>query len=91
MFRKLLLFALGFGLCVQYGLVAQDRDRQENSRRYEDKAHNDAHEWNEHEDQAYRRYLQERHEKYHDFAKAKRREQEEYWNWRHAHPDEDRR
>ena len=51
------------------------------------KAHSDSHEWNNNEDQAYRRYLQEHHKKYHDFAKAKPSEQSNYWNWRHTHPD----
>ena len=78
------------------GLVsAQDRDHQDKnnqqSRHYEDKAHNDSHDWNKDEDQAYRRYLQEHHKKYRDFAKAKKTEQDDYWNWRHTHPDNDRR
>ena len=63
----------------------------EQSRRYEDKAHNDTHEWNQQEDQKYRQYLQERRKKYHDFRKASRKEQNDYWNWRHGHPAEDRR
>ena len=70
---------------------AQERDHQaDEHKRYEDKAHNDSHEWNDKEDQAYRRYLQERHKKYHDFAKASKKEQSDYWNWRHEHPDDRR-
>jgi type III secretory pathway component EscR len=72
-------------------MSAQDRDRQEQTaHRYEDKAHHDSHEWNERENEAYRRYLQEHHKKYHEFDKAKTREQNDYWKWRHSHPDEDR-
>jgi hypothetical protein len=76
---------------------AQDRDHpdkgqnNQQSRRYEDKAHKDSHEWNADADQAYRRYLQEHHKKYHDFAKAKKSEQDDYWNWHHTHSDNDRR
>src|SRR5436309_9373465 len=68
----------------------QDRDRQDRGQnnqqsvRYEDRAHKDFHEWNPDEDQAYRRYLQEHHRKYHEFSKAKKSEQSDYWKWRHA-------
>ena len=63
----------------------------QDSRHYEDKAHHDSHDWNASEDDAWRRYLEEHHRKAHDFAKASRREQSDYWNWRHSHPDSDRR
>lgn len=73
------------GVLVMLGLpfssVAQE------SRHYEDKAHHDSHDWNAKEDEAYRRYLAEHHRKAQEFAKANRREQSNYWNWRHAHPD----
>jgi hypothetical protein len=68
-----------------------DRDRPQESRRYEDRAHKDSHEWNDREDRAYRRYLEEHHKKYRDFAKANRKQQQDYWNWRHSHPDSDDR
>ena len=76
-------FVLTAALVVPVAIGAQERQ----SLRYEDKAHNDSHEWNNNEDQAYRRYLQEHHKKYHNFAKAKQSEQGDYWNWRHSHPD----
>ncbi len=96
MYRYLKIVVLSAALFVPVLVGAQERDHPERqkdqqSRRYEDKAHNDSHEWNADEDQAYRRYLQEHHKKYHDFAKAKKSEQKDYWNWRHAHPDRDRR
>jgi hypothetical protein len=62
----------------------------EQSRRYEDRDHKDVHEWNTTEDTAYRRYLEEHHRKYHDFDKANKREQKDYWNWRHSRPDDGR-
>lgn len=88
--------ALAASLAFAGGVWAQDRDHQdrhanEQQRRYEDAAHNDSHEWNEQEDQAYRRYLTEHHKKYHDFAKANKKEQSDYWKWRHEHPDDNRR
>ena len=67
---------------------AQERDSQ--TRHYEDKAHKDSHEWNDAEDKAYRRYLEEHHKKYHDFDKGSKKQQADYWKWRHEHPDQDR-
>jgi len=80
---------LGTALIVPAAISAQDRDHDSHSQRYEDRSHHDSHDWNNGEDQAYRRYLQEHHKKYHDFAKAKRKEQDDYWKWRHSHPDND--
>jgi type III secretory pathway component EscR len=45
------------------------------------------HEWNNSEDAAWRQYLKEHHKKYHDWAKAKKKEQEDYWKWRDQHRD----
>ena len=97
MYRYFKVIVLSAALVVPVLVGAQDRDRpdkgqsNQQTRRYEDKAHKDSHEWNAGEDQAYRRYLQEHHKKYHDFAKAKQSEQNDYWNWRHTHSDNDRR
>jgi hypothetical protein len=97
-YRYFKVIVLSAALVIPVLVSAQDRDHPDNkgqnnqqSRRYEDKTHKDSHEWNANEDQSYRRYLQEHHKKYHDFAKAKRSEQNDYWNWRHTHPDDDRR
>ena len=95
--RHFKVIALTAALIIPVAVRGQDRNRQDKregdqqSRRYEDKAHNDFHEWNGGEDQAYRRYLQEHHKSYHDFAKTGSREQKDYWSWRHSHPDNDRR
>jgi hypothetical protein len=32
-------------------------------------------------------FLTENHSDSHEFSKANKKEQSEYWNWRHAHPD----
>ena len=85
--NKFALLTLIAVLWVPVAVTAQDRERNQRDTRYEDKAHNDSHEWNDREDQAYRRYLQEHHKKYHNFDKAKKSEQADYWNWRHAHPE----
>ena len=43
--------------------------------------------WDDHEQSAWARFLAEKHRKDHEYAKAKKREQDEYWAWRHDHPD----
>lgn len=57
--------------------------------RYYDRNHRDYHEWNDGEDRSYRVYLGERHRDYREFHRNSRREQSNYWNWRHGHPDRD--
>ena len=89
--KYLSTLVLGVTLIAPAATFAQDRDRHEQTpQRYEDKMHKDSHEWNDHETEAYRRYLKEHHKKYHEFAQAKKNEQNNYWNWRHSHPDRDR-
>jgi hypothetical protein len=73
--------------------LAQDDHRNEqrkeadNNRRYQDAKHHDEHAWNDHEDQAYRMWVQERHRKYGDFDRLNARDQQSYWDWRHSHSD----
>jgi len=52
-----------------------------------DRDHKDYHHWDDHENQAWHSYLAEQHRKEYEFAKANKKEQEAYWNWRHSHPD----
>jgi hypothetical protein len=54
-----------------------------------DSNHHDYHNWDDREDHAYRSYLVERHEEYRPYEKRNRRQQRDYWNWRHSHPDHD--
>jgi hypothetical protein len=61
-------------------LLAQDHT-------YHDRAHNDDHQWNAHEDQAYRIWVKQNHRKYVDFARLKENDQQAYWAWRHEHSD----
>ena len=64
-------------------LRADDR----NAHSYHDKDHNDDHQWNAHEDKAYRIYAKENHHKYQNFSKLKEEDQQNYWGWRHEHSD----
>jgi hypothetical protein len=54
-----------------------------------DSGHHDYHNWDDHEDRAYRGYLTERHEDYRPYEKQNHKRQHDYWNWRHSHPDHD--
>ena len=54
---------------------------------YHDKARNDDHEWNEHEERAYRIWLRENHRKARDFDKLSEEDRQAYWAWRHDHSD----
>ncbi len=72
--------------------LAQDhRDEQRkeaaNNRRYQDAKHRDEHAWNDHEDRAFRMWLEERHRKYDGFDRLNARDQQAYWDWRHNHSD----
>jgi hypothetical protein len=55
--------------------------------KYHDKGHNDDHQWNSHEDKAYRMWAKENHRKYQNFEKLKEEDRENYWRWRHEHSD----
>jgi hypothetical protein len=52
-----------------------------------DKNHKDYHNWDDRENHAWGLYLTENHRSQHDFKKANKKEQSDYWNWRHSHPD----
>ena len=67
--------------------IAMAADDHQTTRTYHDKQHNDDHQWNNHEDQAYRVWTKENHRKYRDFSKLKERDRQTYWGWRHDHSD----
>jgi hypothetical protein len=73
---------LSVALLVPVAAKAEDTPRS-----YHDKKHNDDHQWNNHEDQAYRMYAKENHRKYREFSGLKENDQQAYWNWRHEHSD----
>jgi hypothetical protein len=77
---------LGAALIIPVVLVPTAA-RAENARTYHDKEHNDDHQWNSHEDQAYRMYAKENHRKATSFVKLKENDQQAYWGWRHEHSD----
>ncbi len=67
----------------------QEKREERHDRRYYDREHNDYHNWDEREVNAYRRWQQETRER-REFGKLDHKRQAEYWRWRHEHPDNDR-
>jgi hypothetical protein len=72
-------------------LVVTEAKAQEGSVqiRVYDRHHRDYHNWDDREDRAYRGYLGEQHREYREYDRQKRRDQDNYWKWRHHHPDHD--
>jgi hypothetical protein len=52
-----------------------------------DEPHRDYHRWDRNEDRVYRVYLTDNHREYRDFNRLDKKQQEEYWAWRHSHPN----
>jgi hypothetical protein len=67
--------------------VVSTAQAQDVNVRVYDRDHHDYHNWDDHENLAYRRYLEENHREYRDYNRQNRRDQRAYWNWRHGHPD----
>jgi type III secretory pathway component EscR len=67
--------------------AARAADGNAHEKRYYDQVGHDYHTWNDNEDKAYRSYLQEQHQDYRKFNMVKRPQQQQYFKWRHEHPD----
>ena len=85
-FRILNGLLLGAARMVPAAVQAGGQD-QDHDRRYYDRDGHDYHQWNDHEDRAYRIYLGEQHHPYLEFNRVKVARQREYVRWRHEHPD----
>jgi hypothetical protein len=86
--RRYITLAL---LTVALGVPALKADDHERDRvkvqRYYDRDHRDWHDWNDNEGRAYRYYLQQQKLREIEWRRANRRQQLEYWRWRHSNPD----
>lgn len=51
-----------------------------------DRDHKDYHNWDANENTQWGIFLTNNHRSYHEYAKSNRKEQSEYWNWRHNNP-----
>lgn len=85
--RYLAAFALTAVLGAPAFVSAKPTPAPQEDRGTYDREHKDYHHWDDHERNAWGRFLGEKHRKEHEFAKANSREQREYWAWRHSHPD----
>jgi hypothetical protein len=86
-FFSVALLGAALGMPIAITPMAVAAESNQTARSYHDKKHNDDHEWNGHEDQAYRMYAKENHRKYRDFSRLKENDQQAYWDWRHEHSD----
>ena len=55
-----------------------------------DEPRQDYHRWDSWEERAYREFLREMRREYRQYRRLSRFQQEEYWRWRHDHPDRNR-
>ena len=86
--RFLNAIVLGGALLAPIAIVPTIlRAEDQKARSFHDKQHNDDHEWNSHEDQAYKAWTKETHRGNSDFSKMKDKDQQAYWGWRHEHSD----
>ena len=88
-FSLLLGAALGAPVFLAVLVPQEDavRDKDAHDERVYGKDHNDYQRWDEHQNEAWKRFLVENHRNDQDFSKASEKEQTEYWDWRQAHPD----
>jgi hypothetical protein len=84
--RSLLLAS---AIAAPAAIVAEPKPQDGVQIRVYDRDHRDYHNWDDHEDRAYRGYLTEQHRSYRDYNRQHARVQRHYWNWRHTHPDHD--
>ncbi len=84
MHRYLSLFLLGAALLAP---VAVRADNHNQTKRYYDRDGRDYHEWNQNEQRAYNRYLEEQHRRARIELSNRRRDQQQYFKWRHSHSD----
>jgi hypothetical protein len=63
-----------------------NRTKEKKPRRVYDHTHKDYHIWDENEERSYRQYLSAQHQDFRDYSKLKRKQQNDYWNWRHNQP-----
>lgn len=76
-------------LAMPMASYAKATPQDDHEQRYYDRDHKDYHKWDDREDRAWDKFLEEKHRVKHAFREAKRKEQNEYWSWRHEHPDHD--
>lgn len=85
--RLIASFTLTGALAVPMAAIAATTAQDAVQVRVYDEKHKDYHNWDDHENAAWVRFQEEKHWKAHEWSKASKRQQEQYWEWRHSHPD----
>ena len=88
-YRFIASLFLASALVAPVSIMAAPKPQASIQVRVYDKDHHDYHNWDDHEDAAYRAYLTDHHQTYRVYAKQHHSTQKDYWNWRHEHPDHD--
>jgi hypothetical protein len=83
-----MLVVAALGMPIASKAMSGPQEDHDRKNRVYDRDHKDYHNWDENENRAWIRFNTENHREAHEFAKANRKEQAEYWDWRHAHPEE---
>jgi len=83
------LLILAAAIAAPTAIMASPKPQDGIQVRIYDRDHRDYHNWDDHEDHAYRRYLVAQHRTYRVYNRQHYRVQRHYWNWRHSHPDND--
>jgi hypothetical protein len=52
-----------------------------------DRDHKDYHNWDDRENHAWGVFLGNNHRDSHEYSKSNKKEQSQYWKWRHENPD----
>ncbi len=85
--RRFLILSVFVLSATLIGPAVARADDNHHEKRYYDREGHDYHTWNSNEDYAYRTYLQEQHRDYREFNRVNRGQQQQYFRWRHTHPD----
>src|SRR5512135_2029142 len=89
---------LAGALTAPLALQAQDRDDQHDRDHDKNKVHRvydrdrkQYHQWNTDEQQRYRDWYNDHYKgkKFREYSRLKRKDQDDYWKWRHEHGDHD--
>ena len=86
LFSSLILTA---ALVAPISIMAASKPQTSVQIRVIDRDHKDYHNWDDRENRAWGVFLTNNHRNQHEFKKANKREQQEYWKWRHNNPDRD--
>ena len=87
--RYVASFFLAAALAAPMLIMAAPRPEEAKVQvRVYDRKHKDYHNWDDHENQTWGVYLKNNHRPIVEYSKARKNDQDGYWNYRHAHPDE---